>query len=282
MKEDELIKYLSKADIQAVAKSAQKAKDLISAEVVKNNGIVIYLDVLGWKNKCTNEENALNKLTFLLQDLITTKLGLIKALENKTAETFAQFNYAKGEDSIEIIGAADTIAIFIKDYYMQAFIRAYVLINCLVKSGAEQGLFFRGALSYGEYSLIKDSNFYMGPAVNEVSQWYEACDWVGVIMTPSAVKKFAIMELILKAGNPNGIFSEYVKYNRIPFKKSNEAFESYVVNCFYKREDIFNYKEKLSIEKERIEKLKADVSIINKYENALNFYQYVKNNGLLL
>ena len=122
----------------------------------------------------------------------------------------------------------------------------------------------------------------MGPAVNEVSQWYEACDWVGVIMTPSAVKKFAIMELILKAGNPNGIFSEYVKYNRIPFKKSNEAFESYVVNCFYKREDIFNYKEKLSIEKERIEKLKADVSIINKYENALNFYQYVKNNGLLL
>ena len=48
----------------------------------------------------------------------------------------------------------------------------------------------------------------MGPAVNEVSQWYEACDWVGVIMTPSAVKKFAIMELILKAGNPNGIFSE--------------------------------------------------------------------------
>ena len=282
MREDELINYLSKDDIQSIAESAQKAQKIKSAEIIKNKGIVIYLDVLGWKDKCADDENALNKLTFLLQDLITTKLGLIKALENKTAETFAPFNYKRGEATIEIMGAADTIAIFIKDYFMQAFIRAFILINCLIKSGAEQGLFFRGALSYGEYSLIKDSNFYMGPAVNEVAQWYEACDWVGIIMTPVAVKSYTILKLIIESQPPYQKSNNYIKYNNIPFKNAADSFSSYVVNCFYKEEKLSKYYTNLKTELERLQKSKADIAIIEKYKNTLNFYQYVKDNGLLL
>ncbi len=279
---DNVLKKLSLDDVLAVAKSAQRAEAIKSADIIKNKGVVIYLDVLGWRNLLERDEEALNKLSYLMQDLVTAKLGLVQAMEYKFEEKFAEFKYDKSHSMIEIIGAADTIAIFIKDYFSLAFIRAYMLISNIINAGAEQGIFFRGALSYGDYVLIKDSNFYMGQAVNEVAQWYEACDWVGVIMTPSAAKKYSTLNCILKATDPKYTCKSYIKYSDIPFKNTNDSFESYAVNCFYKNEDIFKYREALTQEKDRLEKSKSDVSIIKKYENTLNFYSYVKKNGLLL
>ena len=279
---DNVLKKLSLDDVLAVAKSAQRAEAIKSADIIKNKGVVIYLDVLGWRNLLERDEEALSKLSYLMQDLVTAKLGLVQAMEYKFEEKFAEFKYDKSHSMIEIIGAADTIAIFIKDYFSLAFIRAYMLISNIINAGAEQGIFFRGALSYGDYVLIKDSNFYMGQAVNEVAQWYEACDWVGVIMTPSAAKKYSTLNCILKATDPKYTCKSYIKYSDIPFKNTNDSFESYAVNCFYKNEDIFKYREALTQEKDRLEKSKSDVSIIKKYENTLNFYSYVKKNGLLL
>ncbi len=280
--QDNIFRYLSDNDIEEVRKSVKKANDIRNKEIINNKGIVIYLDVLGWRNLWGRDKKALNKLAFLLQDLITINVGLIKAIEKQSEEKFAEFEYNKELSSIELIGAADTIAIFIKDYYSLAFTRAYVLINSIIQEGAKQGIFFRGALSYGEYSLIKNSSFYMGQAVNEVAHWYELCDWVGVIMTPSAAKRYSTLNCILKATDPKYTCKSYIKYSDIPFKNTNDSFESYAVNCFYKNEDIFKYREALAQEKDRLEKSKSDVSIIKKYENTLNFYSYVKKNGLLL
>ena len=133
---DNVLKKLSLDDVLAVAKSAQRAEAIKSADIIKNKGVVIYLDVLGWRNLLERDEEALNKLSYLMQDLVTAKLGLVQAMEYKFEEKFAEFKYDKSHSMIEIIGAADTIAIFIKDYFSLAFIRAYMLISNIINAGA--------------------------------------------------------------------------------------------------------------------------------------------------
>jgi hypothetical protein len=52
---------------------------------------------------------------------------------------------------------------------------AYVLGD-LLRDALIQNIIFRGALSFGEYLIDKKSNSILGPAVNDVANWYEAFD----------------------------------------------------------------------------------------------------------
>jgi hypothetical protein len=51
----------------------------------------------------------------------------------------------------------------------------------------ERGIFFRGALSVGDfYKLDEDTNTVMGPVVTDAAAWYERADWIGIYATPYA------------------------------------------------------------------------------------------------
>jgi hypothetical protein len=46
-------------------------------------------------------------------------------------------------------------------------------------------IFFRGAISLGDYFINADTNTVIGPAVSEAAAWYEKHDWMGIVATPS-------------------------------------------------------------------------------------------------
>ena len=66
-------------------------------------------------------------------------------------------------------------------------------------------LFIRGAVTCGEF--VFQENIFVGKAVDEVADWCESCDWIGVHMTPSAE-----LYCSQQPGKP------WVKYGLIPLK----------------------------------------------------------------
>jgi hypothetical protein len=57
-------------------------------------------------------------------------------------------------------------------------------LRASVRWGIAHGMLLRGALSVGEF--ISEESTILGPAVADCASWYEAANWFGVILTPSA------------------------------------------------------------------------------------------------
>jgi hypothetical protein len=142
-----------------------------------HEGVIALLDVLGWKGVWQRKPNALQE---------------IRALVNYAQSYATRMADYPEEDAlrIEVVNISDTIAIigYMDGHYTgnANWLIVYVssLISGLMRHAFIAGLPLRGAISVGKFD--KNDNSLVGPAVDEVAAWYEACDWVGVIFTPSA------------------------------------------------------------------------------------------------
>jgi len=83
------------------------------------------------------------------------------------------------------------------------------IINNLSLYFYDFGLFFRGAISYGEYEQ-EDSTF-IGPAIDDVAGWYEVTDWIGVILTPTTNYIYDRFENVTIGVNKIPV-TPYIKY----------------------------------------------------------------------
>lgn len=137
-------------------------------------GAVTFLDVLGWKGIWERRDDAGEVLTKLIEELRKKAFELI-AKENK--------RYSGLE--VEIKSISDTIAMF-STGNAQAVLDLHGQINQLAicRSIAEE-IPLRGATCYGRFTT--KGNIMIGPAVDEAASWYEAADWIGVILSPSAL-----------------------------------------------------------------------------------------------
>ncbi len=176
-----------------------KKNKLIGKVNKKENGVVTFLDVLGWKGIWKNKERSIDILSNLISDI---------KKEAKRIQTISVNNEEKGVGlKITILSISDTI-VFLSSGTVKDIIPMHTeLCRWAIKEGLERGLPLRGAISCGEYENTK--NIIIGPAVDEAASWHESTDWIGVILTPSA--KFA-----LKGELPRYV----VEYDRIPFKKT--------------------------------------------------------------
>jgi hypothetical protein len=83
----------------------------------------------------------------------------------------------------EVTVLSDTIVIAIKSDKPHCVLLMANIINNISLYFYEFGLFFRGAISYGEYE--QEESTFIGPAIDGVAGWYEVADWIGVILTPT-------------------------------------------------------------------------------------------------
>jgi hypothetical protein len=164
----------------------------------RENGAVTLLDVLGWKGIWQQDSAALDTLH-----------GLILETKKKAEAFSTQYSDIpefRGKSEItNILSISDTIAMFTtgsaeKTIEIQAEICAWLLEYAL-----SQKIPLRGAISYGKY-MIKE-NIMLGYAVDEAASWYEATDWIGVILTPSA-------QISIR----NKTLPHIITYSQIPFK----------------------------------------------------------------
>jgi hypothetical protein len=85
-----------------------------------------------------------------------------------------------------VIGFSDTLIVWreIQDRSNVTFDGLSTDVIHFFNDTLADGDFYRGVISVGEF--VATRNAVLGPAVHEAGAWYEATDWMGVSLTPSA------------------------------------------------------------------------------------------------
>jgi hypothetical protein len=136
-----------------------------------SDGVVTFLDVLGWRGVYDRNPDAIIKLSVL-----------VDGLRNKGER---QRGKVQGEVLVKSI--SDTIAIFTKctiDEASKAIEIHGELANWAILHSIQAEIPIRGATSFGKFAI--QDNIFIGKAVDEAAAWHEFADWIGVHLTPSA------------------------------------------------------------------------------------------------
>ncbi len=129
-------------------------------------GAVTMIDVLGWTGVWQRKRDAMDVLggiRDLIGDLLKSELPGLQSETWGFSDTIILTTY--GEAGLVLPGHTN--------------IAALALSFCLT-----DGLPARGAIGYGEFCRM--GNMLMGPALDEVASWYEAVEWLGAVLTPTA------------------------------------------------------------------------------------------------
>lgn len=140
-------------------------------EPLITGGVVTFLDVLGWRGVYDRQDDAISRLTSLVDGL---KKMAITARGNLTQET--------GVRSI-----SDTIVLYTKCTESDAIKAIDIhgkLATWVIPTSIIAEIPVRGAIAYGDFEFRE--NIFVGKAVDEAAAWHEYADWIGVHLTPSA------------------------------------------------------------------------------------------------
>ena len=137
------------------------------------------------------------------------------------------------------------------------------------------GIPVRGAMSYGDFYAYKESNIFFGPALIEAYRYGENQDWIGFVLTPSAVNQIAAI------GYHVDQMINYSYWN-IPYKKAaccasarkdtrilQKSLPAYIISNHLRSGD-----DKKNECLNKLYRMKANLKddrLIRKYENTINF-----------
>lgn len=211
---DDNIKEICKISISKEPFAQKQRKIFAEAEKFNSSignkhsfifGAITFLDFLGWKGlwQSQNEHDSLKTVSDLIEDFR-------KKLDNLSQEYFSE---AKEIPLSSLISISDTIAVFTPKtckadiahlLKIHADFSRYVLEKC-----CENMFAIRGAVTYGEYSTIK--NIMIGPGIDECASWHESGNWIGVHLAPSAQLAW-----------DNSEESNILQYDHIPLKNGHK------------------------------------------------------------
>jgi hypothetical protein len=139
------------------------------------------------------------------------------------------------------------------------------------------GLFLRGTVGYGQFEQSK--NTFLGPAIDDVAEWYEKADWIGVAATPRTsywIDRFGVWDLSYEGFH----VQQFVRYP-VP-GKGGLTFALQCYNWPSILQASFNQlpmDAKTSEAKAMMEKLFSEQapfgdSVLRKYENTIRFVEF--------
>lgn len=167
---------------------------------VRTDCWVACFDILGFKNLVSFENDESLQITFLIEDYEKTLEHLKTSCEP----------YQEGD--VEHCWLSDTFVLFSKDDSD----RSYSVLQQAAKQFITECTFskvpIRGAISVGHITRSKDNRSFMGKAFIDAFVFAEDQDWIGLILTPTAIMK----------ANTYGLFPErhdFVKSGSIPMRK---------------------------------------------------------------
>ena len=128
------------------------------------------------------------------------------------------------------------------------------------------GIPVRGAMSCGGFYADKENNVFFGPALIEAYHYGENQDWIGFVLSPSAVNQMAVI------GLPTNKMLNYAYWN-IPYKKTNvilqKSLPAYIIGGHAETNGRNLCLEKLLVMKGRL----TDSRKIRKYKKTINFIE---------
>lgn len=140
-------------------------------EIIRQAGVVTFLDVLGWKGVYDRQANAVESLK-----------RLVDGVGKKAVEMRGRIN-----SEVIVKSISDTIAIFTvcDDKEVSKAIEIHgELCQWLIPESIRSALPMRGATAYGDFEI--SDNIFVGKAVDEAASWHEQGNWIGVNLSPSA------------------------------------------------------------------------------------------------
>lgn len=237
------------------------------------HGYVMMLDVLGFREYVSKRGDI---------DFFNIWDEINKSIDDKKNELLKRF---KDQINIDYLCLSDTLIICVslatndpKIDDRAAIVIFIELIGAFFnKQMQENSIFFRGAISYGQYYFNDKQNIIMGPALDEASEWYETVDWIGIILSPSA--EYAV-EMYLSRSDVDNIKRDLVKktfckYPRIPFKPNIPKICHYAFCWIDPSRDEKTRKDNWTLILDIFSKLKHSITYASKYSNALDFIHYI-------
>lgn len=235
-----------------------------------SKGYVLMLDVLGFREYIT--KSGMSKFLEFWKKLKKDLVRTCRNLDNNDEFSLASFDIMFLSDTIVICFSSKRGAT-IRPEKLIVFVG--LILEGIFVSSFKQGVFFRGAISFGDFFCDSKNNIAMGTAISEAYEWHESTEWIGTILTPSA--KYALERIIML--NPIGgyldkeIRNNFILYNP-PFKE-NLDFETYVFKWIDKVGNIVSDGLELSSILEVLSNLSYPVKVTQKYENTVKFIRYI-------
>jgi len=265
--------------------------------IISGHGVVIMIDALGtrgftiekckefliarselmkisdprWIAASSHSENSGNSSVIEMHTMSFAD-SLIMAIEMKGfASKHGKMNFPTGENDIDNI------------FYGLWMRKISYLLGDFIRDAIKKQIAFRGAMSFGEFILHKESCSLLGPAINDVAYWYETLDSFGIILTPYASDIFRWLKDKEKVDTPHKTFTkepDSVVSAILPIKNKTQnkitEMELFSVNwpnayCHYKSQAIDKEiaKKQLLDDIARIDKTSSSK---HKYNNALDFF----------
>lgn len=226
----------------------EEGKDGIVKNAVRNGanvlnmqqGAVTVVDVLGWKGIWQRKSDAMEALRGIRD--------LIGHLQKSDLPGLAP----------EIWGFSDTIILTAYGepgsvLPVHANMSSMALSFCL-----SDKLPARGAIGYGKFCCM--DNMLIGPAVDEVFSWYEAVEWLGAVLTPTASFYY----------RPEDFRADNVIDYDVPLTGGGK----YAMKCVDWLDDRKDEAELLQCFRDTASVMTPDVA--PKYQNTIEFFRYVR------
>lgn len=198
----------------------RRKKKFHQKEITSEAEVVVFLDYLGIKNKCTDElkewlqqrnriisivENEYktderNRINAVKKNIVAlstngmsnnlneykklpikTRIKVQEALKNEIVE----MKVDTFQDTIMLtfpIGKIENI----KDIQAKKILPVRNAIMRIINLSIEKGYLIRGAMSMGEFLYDDEMSTIVGEAVNDAHKYHEKGNWCGLVVTPSA------------------------------------------------------------------------------------------------
>jgi len=170
------------------------------------------------------------------------------------------------QPTVSFVCFSDTFLIYTSDDSAQNFtlidqVSRWFVYSLLINDSIP----VRGAISCGDFYADRSSNLYFGPALVEAYEYGEAQDWIGFLLSPSAVAR--LDSLGIPAGEP----LNYAYWN-VPFKTGKKKLISKLPACILGQWSEINGKNPCL---EKLDELKRCVKLqdVGKYEKAIQFIE---------
>jgi hypothetical protein len=228
------------------------------------HGIIAFLDALGVKGIWARSKPE-DVIKAWSDTLAIFKLAIEKVTDVSPREKF------------HILAFSDTIIILLeteKDAISSLPLMAEILLVPF-NTALIDGIFFRGAVSIGEFEFSE--SMIIGPAVDEVAEWYTIAEWIGISLCPSA--SFGVSRLLEQGAD---VSKWFVKYD-IPMKSGVDGKDEWALSWPRLHKDIALGNGKTLSAKavllNAFAKNGINVLAYPKYKNTLCFFDYIKGNN---
>jgi hypothetical protein len=160
------------------------------------NGVIVFLDALGVsgynQDKCRDFIDKMDKIIERLE-FVSKKWGI--QFEKDLLKILLKPNIARFQDSVILWWPEQ------KENSLHFFCGASHIVTAILNLAIEERIFFRGAISVGEY--IYDESLgnvtIIGPAVFDAHKYHDITVWIGVIQTPTFQREYlSLLESVAK------------------------------------------------------------------------------------